>query len=53
MKKIYGYNPIHDKTTAVKYFSYGTDQWVSYDDAETLQAKVDFAQQQGYLHYIF
>ncbi|KAH9211348.1 glycosyl hydrolases family 18-domain-containing protein, partial [Leptodontidium sp. 2 PMI_412] len=49
MKKIYGYKPIFDEETAVKYFSFGEDQWVSYDDADTLKLKVDFAQKQGLL----
>lgn len=48
MKKVYGYKPIFDEETAVKYFSFGKDQWVSYDDADTLKLKVDFAQKQGY-----
>lgn len=50
MKKIWGYNPIYDKETGVKYFSFGDNQWVSYDDADTLKVKVDFAQKQGYVH---
>lgn len=49
MKKYYGFTPKFDKETAVKYFTYNTDQWVSYDDDETLQMKVDFAQEKGLL----
>ncbi|KAG4436704.1 hypothetical protein IFR05_007818 [Cadophora sp. M221] len=49
MKKIYGFKPIFDEKTAVKYFAFNEDQWVSYDDAETLQLKVDYAQKQGLL----
>jgi chitinase len=32
-----------DDTAAVKMVVYDTDQWVSYDDAETLKMKVDYA----------
>lgn len=49
MKKVYNYKPTYDKETAVKYFSFGKDQGVSYDDAETLELKVQFAQKQGYV----
>ncbi|KAH9224819.1 glycoside hydrolase superfamily [Leptodontidium sp. 2 PMI_412] len=49
MKKIYGYKPIFDEKTAVKYFAFNEDQWVPYDDAETLQLKVEYAQKQGLL----
>lgn len=49
MKKIYGFTPVYDEVTAVKYFAFNEDQWVSYDDAQTLQLKVDFAQEQGFV----
>lgn len=49
MKKIYGYKPIFDEKTAVKYFAFNEDQWVPYDDAETLQLKVEYAQKQGFV----
>lgn len=39
--------PVLDKTAAVKYMSWDTDQWVSYDDADTLKMKVDFANKLG------
>ena len=32
-----------DKEAAVKQATYGTNQWVSYDDKETLAMKVDYA----------
>lgn len=32
-----------DKTAAVKWMSYNTDQWVSYDDGETIQLKLSKA----------
>ena len=34
---------VKDDTAAVKMVVYDTDQWVSYDDAETLKMKVDYA----------
>ena len=38
---------VHDKEAQVKYMAFDEDQWVSYDDKETLQKKVDFANKQG------
>ncbi|KAF5502647.1 Chitotriosidase-1 [Colletotrichum aenigma] len=35
--------PVHDKKAGVKWIHWDKDQWVSYDDGETLQQKVDFA----------
>lgn len=32
-----------DKPAAVKYAVFNTNQWVSYDDAETLKLKIDYA----------
>ena len=36
-----------DRENAIKYFRYNKDQWVSYDDEETLKWKVEFANSQG------
>ncbi|KAF5329772.1 hypothetical protein D9619_009132 [Psilocybe cf. subviscida] len=36
-------SPIYDDVDAVKYVSWDDDQWVSYDDAQTLQQKLEFA----------
>jgi len=47
MKRIYGFKPIFEEETAVKFFAFNEDQWLSYDDAETLQLKVEYAQKQG------
>ena len=41
MKRIDGFKPIFDEETAVKLFAFNEDRWVSYDDAETLQLKVE------------
>lgn len=40
-------SPVYDKEAAAKYFSWDTDQWISYDDAETFKAKVDWANSVG------
>ncbi|KAF5852879.1 hypothetical protein GGP41_008338 [Bipolaris sorokiniana] len=47
--KMYDLDAIHDKTAGVKYLTFDENQWVSYDDQETLQTKVDFANEQGLL----
>lgn len=36
-------NPIFDEAAAVKYIVWNENQWVSYDDAETLQMKLNYA----------
>ncbi|KAM7209977.1 glycoside hydrolase [Rhypophila decipiens] len=38
---------VTDKKDAVKYFRYDSDQWVSFDDQESLDWKVKFANEQG------
>jgi hypothetical protein len=35
--------PFFDKEAGVKWISWGSYQWVSYDDAETLQLRIKFA----------
>ena len=35
--------PVHDEDAAVKYFVWNTNQWISYDDADTYKQKVDWA----------
>jgi chitinase len=42
-----GATVVTDKENAIKYFRYDDDQWVSYDDEETLKWKVEFANSQG------
>lgn len=34
--------PYHDKKDAVKYIVWNNDQWVSYDDEDTIAAKIKF-----------
>ncbi|KAM7184016.1 glycoside hydrolase [Rhypophila sp. PSN 637] len=38
---------VTDRKDAVKYFRYDSDQWVSFDDQESLDWKVQFANEQG------
>ncbi|KAH8895448.1 glycoside hydrolase [Thozetella sp. PMI_491] len=38
---------VTDKENTIKYFRYNDDQWVSFDDEETIRWKVDFANSQG------
>jgi chitinase len=40
---------VYDEDAEIKYMVWNDDQWVSYDDEETLQKKVDFANKQGLL----
>ncbi|RFN52992.1 glycoside hydrolase family 18 protein [Fusarium flagelliforme] len=35
--------PYHDEEAAVKYITWDDDQWVSFDDFDTFQQKIDFA----------
>lgn len=39
--------PYYDKEDQVKYITWDSDQWVSYDDQDTFQAKIKFANDQG------
>lgn len=39
---------IHDQDAAVKYFSWDSNQWISYDDMDTFKQKVDWANSIGF-----
>jgi chitinase len=39
--------PVHDTASAVKYFTWNNDQWISYDDAVTYGQKVKWADNLG------
>ncbi|KAF2824330.1 glycoside hydrolase [Ophiobolus disseminans] len=39
--------PIHDKDASVKYLVYNNDQWLSYDDAQTMKQKREWANKIG------
>jgi chitinase len=47
VRKSSGANVITDRENAIKYFRYDDNQWVSFDDEQTLQWKVEFANEQG------
>lgn len=38
---------IHDEEAAVKYLTWNNNQWISFDDAETFQEKLDWANDVG------
>ncbi|RDW92951.1 uncharacterized protein DSM5745_00273 [Aspergillus mulundensis] len=40
-------DPVHDELNAVKYITWNQDQWVSFDDQDTIQAKIEFANSKG------
>ncbi|KAK0736846.1 glycosyl hydrolases family 18-domain-containing protein [Apiosordaria backusii] len=44
--------PFHDKKAGVKYITYGHDQWVSYDDADTFKQKKELAANLGLGGYL-
>jgi GH18 family chitinase len=39
---------IHDEEAAVKYMTWDTNQWISFDDAESFQEKLDWAKDVGF-----
>jgi hypothetical protein len=39
----HGLTPTFDREAGVKWITWDTDQWVSYDDGESMQLKVEFA----------
>lgn len=45
----YNIDPVADDEAAVRYFAWGDNQWVSYDDAESIKQKVNYANEQGLL----
>ncbi|KAK3360720.1 family 18 glycosyl hydrolase [Lasiosphaeria hispida] len=47
IRKEFNINPVYDREAGVKYMHYNRDQWLSYDDEETIKDKVDFASSQG------
>ena len=40
---------VYDETAGVKYFAWDKNQWVSFDDVQTLKQKVEFANSNGLL----
>lgn len=47
VRKMSNPHVVTDRKDAIKYFRYDTNQWVSFDDEETLRWKVEFANEQG------
>ncbi|TDZ15172.1 Endochitinase [Colletotrichum orbiculare MAFF 240422] len=45
--KKHNLKPYYDKEHQIKYIVWNQNQWVSYDDPETIEAKIDFANEQG------
>ncbi|KAH7322711.1 glycosyl hydrolases family 18-domain-containing protein [Stachybotrys elegans] len=43
----YDLSPYWDEKDAVKYITWAGDQWVSYDDQDTIQQKIEFANNLG------
>lgn len=43
----YNLRPYYDKKSQVKYVTWNSDQWVSYDDEDTFQAKIKFSNDNG------
>ena len=39
---------IYDKESAVNYFTFDTNQWISYDDKDTFKQKVEWANDVGF-----
>ncbi|KAF1922183.1 glycoside hydrolase family 18 protein, partial [Didymella exigua CBS 183.55] len=50
--KVNKIKPVHDKEAGVKYITWNTDQWVSYDDKETFKQKKDLAAKLGLGGYL-
>ncbi|KAF6809274.1 glycosyl hydrolases family 18 protein [Colletotrichum plurivorum] len=44
--------PVHDKKAGVKYITWNTDQWVSFDDADTFAQKKKLAKDLGLGGYL-
>lgn len=39
---------IHDKEAAVKFFTFNTNQWISFDDKDTFKQKIEWANDAGF-----
>ena len=50
--KVNKIKPVHDKKAGVKYITWNTDQWVSFDDKETFKQKKDLAAKLGLGGYL-
>ncbi|KAF1939360.1 hypothetical protein EJ02DRAFT_504870 [Clathrospora elynae] len=50
--KVSKIKPVHDKEAGVKYITWNTDQWASFDDKETFKQKKDLAAKLGLGGYL-
>ncbi|RYP22768.1 hypothetical protein DL765_001477 [Monosporascus sp. GIB2] len=50
--KVNKIKPVHDKEAGVKYITWNTDQWVSFDDKETFKQKKNLAAKLGLGGYL-
>lgn len=48
LKKNPNINIIHDKESAVKFFTFDKNQWISFDDKDTFKQKVEWANDAGF-----
>ncbi|KAF6788479.1 chitinase [Colletotrichum sojae] len=48
LKKYPDLKPVFDKEAAVKYITWDKNQWISYDDAETFELKLKWANDMGF-----
>ncbi|KAF9874970.1 bacteriodes thetaiotaomicron symbiotic chitinase [Colletotrichum karsti] len=48
LKQVPGVKPVHDTAAAVKYIVWDKNQWVSYDDKDTFQVKLAWANSVGF-----
>ena len=47
IREEYKLDSYHDEEAAVKYIAWGRDQWIAFDDRDTLKQKIDFASSKG------
>ncbi|KAJ1325255.1 chitinase [Microdochium nivale] len=50
--KTHKIEPVHDKEAGVKYITWNSDQWVSFDDQDTFKQKKDLASKLGLGGYL-
>lgn len=48
LKQVPELTPTHDTVAATKYISWDKNQWVSYDDADTFDTKIAWANNIGF-----
>jgi hypothetical protein len=48
LKQVPNLKPVWDKTAAVKYLVFDKNQWISYDDKDTFEQKIEWANSVGF-----